>query len=267
MAPAKNGISLMGTAFTRVVSSAFASCELTHLARKPIDHARAQAQHQAYEDALARAGFTVQRLPELPAHADGVFVEDTAVILGSHAVITRPGAPSRRPEADSTAEALADRFDVHRMTRGRLDGGDVLTIGRRVYVGQSRRTDCAGIVNLAGIAGRLGYEVVEVPHDKCLHLKTGATFAGKDAAGRDVVLLNPDWIDPSAFEDAFILPNHPSEAFGANSLRAGSKLIYPLTYPRTADRLRSLGFAIEEVNIDELEKAEAGLTCMSLIAD
>jgi dimethylargininase len=143
----------------------------------------------------------------------------------------------------------------------------VLTIGRKVYVGQSLRTNCAGIVNLAGIAGRLGYEVIEVPHDKCLHLKTGATYAAQDDRGRDVVLVNPDWIDPGVFEDVFLLPSHPDEAFGANALRAGEKLIYPAAYPRTAERLRSLGFNVEEVDIGELEKAEAGLTCMSLIAD
>ena len=257
----------MPTAYTRAVSPAFATCELTHLHRQPIDPERAAAQHRAYEQALERAGLTVTRLPDLPGHADGVFVEDTAIILGEHAVITRPGAASRRAEADSTAAGLLARFEVHRMTRGRLDGGDVLTIGRKVYVGQSRRSDCAGIVNLAGIAGRLGYEVIEVPHDKCLHLKTGATFAGHDDAGREVVLLNPDWIDSRVFEDVFLLPSHPDEAFGANSLRAGGKLIYPAAYPRTAERLRAFGFDVEEVDIGELEKAEAGLTCMSLIAD
>jgi dimethylargininase len=257
----------MPIAFTRAVSPAFATCELTHLGRQPISPERAAQQHRSYELALERAGLEVVRLPDLPAHADGVFVEDTAVILGEHAIITRPGAASRRPEADSTAQGLSDRFEVHRMTRGRLDGGDVLTIGRMIYVGQSLRTDCAGIVNLAGIAGHLGYEVVEVPHDKCLHLKTGATYAGQDDAGRDVVLLNPDWIDPSVFEDVFLLPSHPDEAFGANSLRAGERLIYPSAYPRTSERLRALGFDVDEVDIGELEKAEAGLTCMSLIAD
>lgn len=257
----------MPTAFTRGLSPTFAACELTHLNRKPIDLDRAARQHRAYEQALAGAGFDVVRLPDLPGHADGVFVEDTAILLGEHAIITRPGAPSRRAEADSTADSLADRFTVHRLTRGRLDGGDVLRIGDKIYVGQSRRTDCAGIVNLAGLAGRLGYEVIEVPHDKCLHLKTGATYAGQDATGRDVVLLNPDWIDPAVFEDVFLLPNFPGEDFGANALRAGDKLIYPAAYPRTAERLRALGFDVEEVDIGELEKAEAGLTCMSLIAD
>jgi dimethylargininase len=242
-------------------------CELTHLGREPIDPERASAQHQAYERALAASGYDVVRLPDLPDHADGVFVEDTAILLGEHAVITRPGAPSRRPEADSTAEALADRFTVHRMTRGRLDGGDVLRIGRQIYVGRSLRTDCAGMVALANIAAPLGYEVIDVPHERCLHLKTGATYAGRDQAGRNVVLINPDWIDPAVFGDVFLLRSHPDEAFGANALKVGERLIYPSAYPRTAERLRALGFEVEEVDIGELEKAEAGLTCMSLIAD
>jgi dimethylargininase len=243
------------------------NCELTHLGRQPIDPARAAAQHLAYEQALTNSGLEVVRLPDLPDHADGVFVEDTAILLGEHAVITRPGAPSRRPEADSTAQALADRFTVHRLRRGRLDGGDVLRIGKQIYVGRSRRTDCAGVVALANIAAPLGYEVIDVPHEHCLHLKTGATYAGTDQAGRDVVLINPDWIDPAAFRDVFLLPSHPDEAFAANALKAGERLIYPTAYPRTAERLRALGFDVRELDIGELEKAEAGLTCMSLIAD
>ncbi|GLR47055.1 dimethylarginine dimethylaminohydrolase family protein [Sphingomonas astaxanthinifaciens] len=257
----------MPTAFTRGLSPTFAACELTHLDRKPIDLARAERQHRAYEAALADAGLEVVRLPDLPGHADSVFVEDTAILLGEHAIITRPGAQSRRDETDSTAESLSDRFIVHRLTRGKLDGGDVLRIGKRLYVGQSSRSDCAGIVNLAGLAGRLGYEVVEVPHERCLHLKTGATHVGHDSAGRDVVLINPDWIDPNAFEDVFLLPSHPLESFGANALRAGDRLLHAAAYPYTAERLRALGFDVEDVDIGELEKAEAGLTCMSLIAD
>ncbi|HVF82918.1 MAG TPA: arginine deiminase family protein [Sphingomicrobium sp.] len=257
----------MGVAFTRPVSRRIAECELTHLNRAPIDADAAIRQHAAYEQALADAGLEVVRLPELPDHPDAVFVEDTAILLGDHAIITRPGAPSRRAETDSTAAALAERYNIHRITRGRLDGGDVLRIGRVIYVGQSRRTDCSGIVALANIAARLGFEVIEVPHDQCLHLKTGATFAGHDEAGRPTVLINPDWINPSAFRDVALLPSHPAEAFAANALRAGERLIYPTAYPRTGERLRALGFDVEEVDIGELEKAEAGLTCMSLIAE
>jgi dimethylargininase len=257
----------MRVAFTRSLSRRLAECELTHLGRDPIDLVTAGQQHAAYERALTDAGLEVVRLPDLPEHPDSVFVEDTAILLGQHAVITRPGASSRRREADSTAAALAERFTIHRLTRGKLDGGDVLRIGHRLYVGQSQRTDCAGIVALANIAAPLGFEVIEVPHERCLHLKTGATFVGQDEAGRATLLINPDWISPSHFRDVTLLPSHPSEPFGANALRAGERLLYPAAYPRTAERLRALGFDVEEVDIGEIEKAEAGLTCMSLIAE
>jgi dimethylargininase len=257
----------LNLAFTRPVSPRITDCELTHLDREPICADRAARQHQAYEQAIADAGLELVRLPELEEHPDSVFVEDTAILLGEHAVITRPGAPSRRAEADSTAEALASHFTVHRLRRGRLDGGDVLRIGRTVYVGQSRRTDCAGIVALANTAAPLGFEVVPVPHERCLHLKTGATYAGHDASGRPTLLINPDWIDPSIFTGVALLPSHPMEAFAANALRVGDRLLYPAAYPRTAERLRAVGFDVDELDVSELEKAEAGLTCMSLVAE
>ena len=257
----------MGIAFTRPVSPRIADCELTHLDRSPIDPNRAAAQHSRYEQALAASGLEVVRLPALDDHPDAVFVEDTAIILGEHAVITRPGALSRRQEARSTASALSDRFTLHHLRRGKLDGGDVLRIGHTIYVGQSRRTDCSGIVALANIAAPLGYEVVSVPHERCLHLKTGATYLGPDGNGRPTLLVNPDWIDPFVFEDVELIPSHPLEPFAANALRAGDKVLYPAAYPRTAQRMRSVGFEVEQVDIGELEKAEAGLTCMSLIAE
>lgn len=257
----------MGIAFTRPPSPRIADCELTHLSRSPIDSNLAAAQHSAYERALQESGLEVVRLPALDEHPDAVFVEDTAILLGDHAIITRPGALSRREEAKSTASVLAEKFTIHRLSRGKLDGGDVLRIGTTIYVGQSRRTDCSGIVALANIAAPLGYEVVPVPHERCLHLKTGASFAGHDDTGRPILLVNPDWIDPFAFEAVVPVPTHPLEPFAANALRVGERLLFPSGHPRTAERLRTLGFKLEEVDIGELEKAEAGLTCMSLIAD
>lgn len=257
----------MPTAFTRGVSPRLANCELTHLNRDPISADLAAAQHAAYEQAIAGAGFDVVRLPDLPNHADSVFVEDTAILLGDHAIITRPGADSRRAEAESTAAALAERFTVHRITRGRIDGGDVLTIGRTIYVGQSSRTDCAGAVALANIAARLGYEVVPVPLDSCLHLKTAATYIGHDAGGREIVLLNRDWVDPAVFAGLDVIAAAHGEPFAANALRVHERLIVAAGYPKTSERLRACGFDLDEVDVTELEKAEAGLTCMSLIAE
>jgi dimethylargininase len=257
----------MPVAFTRGVSPRLVDCELTHLGRQRISHDLAAAQHAAYEQAIANAGFDLVRLPDLPTHADSVFVEDTAILLGEHAIITRPGADSRRAEAESTAASLADRFTVHRITRGRIDGGDVLRIGRTIYVGQSTRTDCAGAVALANIAARLGYEVVPVPIEGCLHLKTGATYLGHDETGREVVLLNREWVDPSTFGALEIVTSADREPFAANALRVGERLIVATNYPETTERLRASGFDVEEVDVSELEKAEAGLTCMSLIAE
>ena len=170
----------MITAYTRAVSPRLADCALTHLERCPIDPARAAQQHADYEAALVGADCRVVRLPELPDHPDGVFVEDTAILLGNDAIITRPGAPSRAEEADSTAAGLAAHFRVQRLSAGTLDGGDVLRIGRTLYVGLSSRTDAAGAAALAGMVAPLGYRLVTVEPAQCLHLKTAVTYAGQD---------------------------------------------------------------------------------------
>src|SRR3954466_15468722 len=122
-------------AFTRAVSPRLAGCQLTPPPRVPIDAAQAVQQHAAYEQALAQAGFEIVRLPELAEDPDAVFVEDTAILLGEHAIITRPGAASRAGETDSTAAGLTGHFELHRIASGFVDGGDVLRIGRTLYVG------------------------------------------------------------------------------------------------------------------------------------
>ncbi len=245
-------------AFTRAVSPRIAECQLTHLERVPIDPKEAAAQHAAYEQALADAGLEIVRLPELADDPDAVFVEDTALLLGEHAIITRPGAPSRVGEVDSTAEGLRDQFEIHRIRSGHVDGGDVLRIGRRLYVGISTRTDRAGIAALAELVRPLGYEVIAAEAGACLHLKTGATFAGDG-----LLLYNPDAINPEQFAD--VEPFAVEEPAAANCVRAGDRLILPAGNPRTADKLRARGLKVVEVDVSELQKAEAGVTCMSLI--
>ena len=254
----------MGRAFTRAVSPRIAECQLTHLEREPIDPARAAAQHAAYERALAEAGYEIVRLPPLPDDPDAVFVEDTALLLDGRAVITRPGAASRIGETDSTAEGLSAHFELHRIQSGYLDGGDILRIGKRLYAGLSTRTDRTGVAALAEIARPLGYEVLAAETGACLHLKTGATFAGHDTGGNPVLLYDPGTIDPAQFADVFPLP--VAEPAAANCLRVGDRLILAAGNPRTADRLRERGFRVVDVDVSELQKAEAGVTCMSLIS-
>ena len=249
---------MIRSAFVRAVSPRLAECQLTHLERLPIDPGKAATQHAHYEHELRNAGFEIIFLPELPDDPDAVFVEDTAVLLGEHAVITRPGVASRANETDSTAEGLRDHFEVHRLQSGHLDGGDVLRIGKRLYVGTSTRTDEAGIAALADLIRPLGYDAVTASAGACLHLKTGATYAGDG-----VLLYNAAAIDPSQF--AGVEPIAVEEPAAANCVRAGDRLILPAGNPRTADMLRRRGFTVVEVDVSELQKAEAGVTCMSLI--
>ena len=254
-------------AFTRAVSPLLASCETTQAFDEAIDVERAVRQHAAYEAALAEAGLDIVRLAELAGFPDAVFVEDTALLLGEHAILTRPGAGSRAGETASTAERLAADFTLHRLGAGRLDGGDVLRIGRTLYVGRSGRTDDAGIETLADVAGRIGYAVVPVPVSGCLHLKSAVTLAGPDAAGTPVLVHNPDWVSAADFAGVEPVAVAPGEAYGANVVRAGAALLAAADSPRTAERLSGRGFAVALLDISEMRKADAALTCMSLIAD
>jgi dimethylargininase len=254
-------------AFTRAVSPKLPECALTHLDRTPIDVAKAVAQHARYEQALADADAQVIRLPELAHDPDAVFVEDTALLLDGHAIITRPGAASRAGETESTATGLAGHFEVHRITSGHVDGGDVLRIGGTLYVGLSTRTDADGIKALAELVSRLGYTVVQAGLRECLHLKTGATHAGPDPSGTPILLFSERSVDPAQFAGVEPFAVDERESAAANCLRIADRLILPAGNPRTTERLRERGFEVVEVDVSELQKAEAGVTCMSLIDD
>ena len=256
----------MALAFTRAVSPRLADCELTHLARVSIDIGAAIAQHCAYEDALIGAGFEVRRLPALDDAPDGVFVEDTAIILGTHAVITRPGAPSRRGETATTAVALANSLEVHALAAGTLDGGDVMLVERTLYVGASSRTDSAGIEALRGVTRPVGYETIAVEMRDCLHLKTCATYAGRDAAGDPVLVVDPRHVDPAVFAGVGIVHVAPDESAAANTVRAGDTLLIAAGYPRLREALTARGFKLVALDTSEFRKAEAALSCLSLIA-
>jgi dimethylargininase len=257
----------IGTAFTRALSPRIGECALTHLDRASINVERAARQHQDYEAALTEAGLDVIRLPELAGAPDGVFVEDIALLLGDHAIITRPGAAERARETESTAQGLAGHFTIHRLAAGTLDGGDVLRIGRDLYVGLSSRTNREGIEALRHLAGRLGFRVAPVATTGCLHLKTAATFIGHDAAGIPTLLYFGPWVAPAVFAGVEPLAVAEEEAAAANALRVGRDLLIASGHPRTAEGLSRRGFHLVEVDNEELRKAEAGLTCCSLIAD
>jgi dimethylargininase len=253
----------MRLALTRDISAALVRCELTHLARQPIDIDSARRQHGAYEKALEQAGCTVVRLPADEEMADSVFVEDTALVLPELAIVTRPGAVSRRRETDVVAAALAPyRALVYLREPAALDGGDVLVVGRRVYVGDSSRTNRAAVLQLEQSLEPLGYTVTGVPVDGCLHLKSAATVV---AAG--TLLVNREWVPVDRFASLALIDVDPSEPSGANAVHVGDEVIYPAEFPRTRARLEAAGFRVREVEVGELAKAEGAVTCCSLIFD
>jgi len=250
-------------AITRPVSPSLAKCELTHLARAPIDVARASEQHAAYERLLGSLGVTIVRAPAAPDFPDAVFIEDTAVVLDEVAVITRPGAPSRQGESAAVAPVLANYRPLLLMEPpATLDGGDVLRIGRTLYVGRSGRTNHQGIEQLRSLVARFDYRVLPVDFTGCLHLKSAVT----DVAD-GLLLLNPAWISGAAFPGCDTLPIDESESYGANALRIAGAVVYPSQHPRTRDLLVQRGLRVASIDYSELAKAEGAVTCCSLVFD
>ena len=248
-------------AITREVSPSIERCELTHLKRQPIDFNLARAQHLQYENCLAELGCQVLRLPAEPNLPDAVFVEDTAIVLDELAIITRPGAESRRSETPSLAEALQAYRRLYRIEPpGTLDGGDVLHVGNKLYVGVSSRSNKAGIEQLRVYVEPYGYKVQPVLLQDCLHLKSAVTQVGPNS-----LLINRDWVDAGAFEGMELEDVAPEEPMGANGLRIGDVLVYPAAYDRTRARLEALGITVKTVEVSEIAKAEGGVTCCSLI--
>ena len=251
----------MFLAITRAVSVSLGRCELTHLKRLPIDVARAVAQHAAYEEALRSLGVRIVRATPAPDLPDAVCVEDTAVVVDEGAVMTRPGAPSRWDEVAGVAETLG-KFRALRFLEGdgRLDGGDVLRVGRRVFVGRSGRTNAAGIGQLRELMGAWGYQVEALEVAGCLHLKSAATQVAEG-----VLLVNPAWLAKGAFAGLQRIEVDPSEAYGANALWVRDRVIYPEHFPRTRARLVHRGIRVLPVPCDELAKAEGAVTCCSIM--
>jgi dimethylargininase len=248
-------------ALTREVSPAIRRCELVHLERRPIDVELARAQHHAYEAALRGAGCQVRTLPAEASLPDSVFVEDTAVVLDEVAVITRPGAESRRPEAGAVAAILGEYRPLTTIAApGTMDGGDVLVIGRTVFVGATDRTNRAAIDQLGAALAPHGYRVEPVAVRGCLHLKSAATLVAPDT-----VLCNPRWVAPATFAGLRVLEVSDGEPGAANGLLVGERVIYPSSFPKTAARLAAQGIDLLTVNVSELQKAEGAVTCCSLL--
>ncbi|HEY0155828.1 MAG TPA: arginine deiminase family protein [Thermoanaerobaculia bacterium] len=245
-------------AITRDVSPAVERAELTHMDRVSIDYHRAAEQHEQYRALLRSLGCEVIDLPADPNHPDCVFIEDTAVVLDDVAVITRPGAESRRGEVEVVANELARHRPLVRIEApATLDGGDVLVLGDRIYAGLSSRTNEAAVEQLARLTGR---EVTGVRVAGALHLKTAITRVSDDT-----LLVNREWVDVAPFAGWKLIDVDPEEPFAGNAVFLRDKLVYPAAFARTRARLEAHGLDVRTIDADELAKAEGGVTCCSLL--
>lgn len=261
----------VGIAVVRSPSSRLADGEVTHLQRRPLDGPRALAQHAAYVELLRRHGFEPRWAPPADDHPDGVFVEDALVVIdgiegaAGLAILTRPGAASRRGEVESL-EAMVAALGAELGLRGHrvvapatLDGGDVLVTARHVLVGQSTRSNAAAVEQLQALVGPRR-EAIGVTVTGALHLKSAVT-----ALPDGSLIAVPGWIDVAALTALGYRVHAAQEPSGGDVLCLGDVVVLPADAPATAAMLRGLGFAVEEIDVGELQKIEAGVTCMSVL--
>lgn len=251
----------MLTAITRAVSPALAECELSFIERVAIDMEKARAQHHAYEKALGALGASVISLAAEPELPDSMFVEDPAIVLDELAVVFPLGTETRRKEAASLAKAIGAFRKIEYVTLpGTVEGGDILRVGKELFVGLTARTNEEGIRQLRAIVKPHGYEVIEVPVTGCLHLKSAVTHLGGN-----VLLGNRAWLDAKPFSGFEWVDVDPGEPHAGNALALNGTVLFPASFPKTRERIESRGFRVMSLDIAELQKAESGLTCSSLI--
>ncbi len=248
-------------ALTHAPSPKMAQCQLTHLARVPIDLDLASRQHAEYCRALAECGATVRTLKANLEFPDCAFIEDTAIVLDEVAVVTSMGAPSRRKEPEGVLPELRKHREVRRVElSATIEGGDVLRIGRKLLVGHTARTNRAGIEALAAAARPYGHEVTVVTPRDCLHLKSACT-----ALPDGSLLTNPAWLEAGALRGFSIIPVAETEPWAANVAVVGENVIAGAQYPLTVANLRQRGFQVRTVELSEFAKAEGAVTCLSLL--
>jgi dimethylargininase len=248
-------------ALTHLPSPNMARCELTHVERVPIDCARALQQHEDYCRALRECGAEVRTLDVNRDLPDCAFIEDAAVVLDEVAVLASMGTPARRPEPAGIELELRKYREIHRVEApATLEGGDVLRVGRTLLVGLSSRTNQAGVAALEAVVRRYGYAVVAVPVRGCLHLKTACT-----ALDDRRLIVNPAWLDAAPLRGFELVRVPDEEPWGANVVRVGGRMCLAADHLRTADLIRGFGFGVRSIDISEFAKAEAGVTCLSLL--
>ncbi|WP_028649622.1 dimethylargininase [Nocardiopsis sp. CNT312] len=248
-----------GVALTRRPGPDLARGIVTHLPRTPVDPVLAMRQYVIYQEVLASAGWRVREVDPAPEHPDSVFVEDTVVVCGDLAVLTRPGAQGRRGEVEGVEASVRSLgLRVARVEPpGRLEGGDVLQVGARVYVGVGGRTDVEGADQLARLIKPLGYEVEPVALGPAVHLKSAVT------ALPDGSLIGlPHLVEAQAMAPVRAVSEEP----GACVLPLGGReVMVSAAAPATIRALAAARWRVVPVDISEFEKLEGSVTCLSVL--
>jgi dimethylargininase len=253
----------MLSALTRGVSPTIGDCKLTFIKRERIDVAAAARQHEAYKQCLTKMGVQITSLVLMPEAPDAVFIQDTAVVVDEVAVVATMGAACRAEEVESVAQALSSHRPLKRLSPpATLEGGDVVRIGRTLYVGDSGRTNREGIRQLSDILAPYDYQVIPVGVRGCLHLSTGCSYLG-----HGLMLLNPVWVDAAPFQQFEILEVPETEPWSANTIAVGDTVLLASAFERTCALVQERGLNVIATDISELQKAEGALTCMSLMFD
>lgn len=247
-------------ALVRGIPDSFDQCIKPEVDPQPIDIALARAQHRAYVEALSLLGGVVIMLPPDDRYPDCPFVEDTAVVLDGRALIARPGAPSRRGEVAAVSEILGHFLELtHMDAPATLDGGDVLRIGHKIFVGRTARTNDAGIEALAVWAGN-DYEVIPVPLGEALHLKSVINYLGKKT-----VILSGNGVSASVFSGFEVIEIGDAEVGLLSFLPIYETVFLPSDCLKTKRLFEERGFLTITLDVSEIRKAQAGLTCMSVL--
>jgi dimethylargininase len=249
-------------ALVRRPSRLMAEGILTYGDRRPVDVGLAAKQHAAYVGAVADVGWAIREVAHDDSLPDSAFVEDTLVVCGGLAVLTRPGAPERCAELAGTEEAVGELgLELARIEEpGTLDGGDVLRVGTTLYVGRGGRTNAEGIRQLRRLVGPRGFAVVPVPLHRVLHLKSAVTAL----PDRTVIAADPSLFDASPFPTMRIVPE---EGGSHVILLGGGTVLMAASAPRSAELFDDWGFDVIVVDIGEFEKMEGCVTCLSVLID
>ena len=244
------------TALVRPPGALFLQAISGHPQKKEIDQPKALIQHQSYVDTLKQVGGKILSLPPEDLLPDSTFVEDTAFIFGETAFLCSAKEETRRNEVESVAQELKDHLKIVNL-EPYIDGGDILNTPQAIYIGLSKRSNERAIQSLSQ---KVGKKIISVPVIKGLHLKSAVSYLGNN-----VLLIDPERVENTAYKSFQWIEVEEKDSYAANCLALGNRIIMPAGFPTIREKILQHGFETVEVEMSEFEKADGGVTCLSII--